>query len=347
MPSMQELVVVTAKAIERQAKEPNRVGLSTGLPALDRMTEGWQRGYYTALAGNSGVGKSLFLTWQLVLGAEQLEAGTRPGLGVFADAAQGDDSLKDREGKPPLMVFFSLEMNAMMVTSRMVAQTMARQQVEVDSHDIMFGKWPAWDSKAKAWASAHDRQAYKDGLRRLAQLGKYIYVDFEARTVARMRAVLTELARSYDIVWVGIDYFRLIEDASPGGDGVGRQEAISSALKRLSTDYMCGLFVVIDVTREGERSEQVEAYHIKWGNAVRYDADIVITLSAAEDTGSVQRQVHCKIAKNRVGTEGAFTYVAYLKSGRIVEAQETQSSAPFDWDAQAAGDGLLETIYAN
>ena len=80
-----------------EGRKGKNIGLSTGIPKLDKYTGGVQKIGYTLIFGLSGSGKSSFVLYSYIF---------RP--------------LKDHPEKPQKMLYFSLEMGVDMLLAKLL-----------------------------------------------------------------------------------------------------------------------------------------------------------------------------------------------------------------------------------
>jgi replicative DNA helicase len=152
MPGLAQLTKVTEGEIFRRTKRGSPPGVPTGLPSLDGWIGGWCRQSYGAVAADSGVGKSLLMSYWALVAAEALDKGFRPAFTVDSDTEHSEQRVAETENKPPIIVFFSLEMAGLLVTTRMLAQVISRNLGEhVDSQDLMFGYYPQYSRTRGTW----------------------------------------------------------------------------------------------------------------------------------------------------------------------------------------------------
>lgn len=296
MPFLSELVGQVYDELARRMTSTQPAGLPTGIPAIDEMIGGgWVRQQLSYLVGDSSVGKSWLASSWMMRGAQWLLAhtGERPMSGYILTGAAADDATRkavlDKENKQPIIVFWSLEMAESPVTTRMMAQLgKETYKIVLDSGHLQRGNLgvqpgtPEWDKVLE----------YMKGIYWLMhdEYGKYIYIDFESRNIPQFRSILSDLAAAYDICFVVVDYFRLIEDVASDGSMSTLQAEKSQKLKDIAKQFDCHVLSIFDITREGQKSTGIDVSQMKGGTAAQYDADLVLTLEQdREEAKAAQR----------------------------------------------------------
>ena len=314
MPLLSNLMPAVWERLALRLSSTQPIGLTTGIPELDSaLGEGWNRQELTYLAGSSGIGKSWLSLHFVLTGAQWLHdhSDQRPLSGYLIsrnndEHAKQRQQIQDKEGKQPLIVLWSLEMAEMAVAMRATALTARlRCGVDLDSAALRVGKLPVMpDDPAWPEYSAHLEEAYM-ALR--GELGPYVYIEFDDRNTGEFCETLDELTKDHDIVFVVVDYFRLIEEFQSDGSMANAQAQRSMQLTQLAKYYDCHVLAVFDITRLGQQAERVGLQHMKGGTAAQYDADVVLVLNEHERGGKekdvYERHgvVELMVAKNRFG----------------------------------------------
>lgn len=283
------------------------IGLTSGIPEVDAaIGGGFVRQQLSYLVGDSGIGKSWLVSWFVLQGAKALAKNpdTCPVSGYLLTGKNLDDDVKqavlDKINKPPIIVFWSLEMAELPVTVRLLTQLASEKEgIEIDSAALLQGKFKEGTGE----------EAFKKlstlYVETVKELGLSIFLEFSSTSIAQVRNVLDDLVRTYDIVLVVVDYFRLIDEMALDGSRVSIQEGRSGKLREIARDYDCHVLSIFDINREGQKAQQVHKYHMKDGTAANYDADIVITLGLAEGDDGTSKERHLIFTVEKARFSGA------------------------------------------
>lgn len=305
MPLLSTVVPEVWRRILQRRESGGPIGLPTGITELDELIGlGWNRQELSWLAGDSGVGKSYFISFVALQGAKFLAShpGWRPNSIYLVNDEQPDlalqEQIQDKEGKQPLIVVWSLEMSELPIVARMTTQAAKiLTGQDVDSKPVRLGRYS--DNEKPVLATAY--AALED------EWGKYVYLDFDSRSVQEHTDVLSDLALRYDVCLVLVDYFRRIEEMQAQGiaeEQGNKSRGLSDIAKFFDTHVCC----VFDITREAERAKHLGLHHLKGGTAAKFDADIIILMEefARGEEDSYERigVVDMKVAKNRHGETG-------------------------------------------
>jgi len=307
MPFLSDYIGEVYRNLSMRMTTDSPIGLTTGLPELDEMVGGgWGRQQLTYLVGDSGVGKSwMAMAWMLA-GARWLASNPedRPVSGYILSGAEVSENVRrmvqDKENKPPIIVFWSLEMAETPVTARLMSLLAYDLfNLQLNSGQLLRGRLEAergsaeWDRKVSI---------LKNLYREIKEVyGQRLYIEFDARTISQFRGILDELAKAYDVCLVVVDYFRLIQEVGYDGNQATAQEQRSEKLRSIAKDYDCHLISIFDINRQGQTSKTVEAHHMRWGVAANYDADFVLTVQdvGEEEDISEEKRLRLKVAKGR------------------------------------------------
>jgi replicative DNA helicase len=270
--------------------------------------------------------------------AGQLADGHRPASGYIIPPDEVDDetrqAIKMKEGRKPLVVFWSLEMDELSVYSRMLSQVARiEHDARVDSHRLLRGE--------PAGVDFDTLQGIQNNLR--DKYGPHIFLEFSDRTLAQMeRTLRTLVMHGNDIVLLVIDYFRLIQDQATNGSSVSRQEMVSARLRDVARYFDCHVLAIYDLNQEGMKQAVPKVWHMKWGTGAIYDADLVMGLGW--DNSTMQRvndneQIESagtilQVLKQRNGPTGGFKFTMDLYCGvprpyaPMVNSEDTWSAFP-------------------
>jgi replicative DNA helicase len=322
MPYIDDLFTTVYNMIAQRALMTRPAGLTSGIPSVDKaLGGGFVRQQLSYLVGDSGVGKSWLTSWFLLNGGLALQRSPDlcPVSGYVLSGQALTDKAKqavfDKEGKPPIIVFWSLEMAEFPLVARLTTQLLATRGIKLDSKLLVQGDLGGPGSRTRTLA---DSVLVKD----IPKLKQTIFMEFNATSVEKLREVLDELALTNDIVMVIVDYFRLIDELAMDGSRVSTQEGRSDKLRGVARDYDCHVLSIFDINRQGQLADQPHRYHMKDGTAANYDADLVITLGVEpgtkESTG-IERHLYFNVEKGRyIGNSETQLYLE-LDSGKVEE----------------------------
>jgi len=334
VPRLIDVIPRVFESIQARMTSEMPVGLSTGLPQLDEMLGGgWNRQELTYLVGDSGVGKSWLTLWWILVGAKWLaeHPDERPMSGYIV--LDSDDEIRQhihqKEGKLPIILFWSLEMAELPVVVRLLTQTAKLVTGEdFDSTKLKRGDFGTpttplshdiedqeWQQRAKdlyfAYLTLHTKWA------------KHIIAEFNTRSIDDFADILDETARHFDIVMIVVDYFRLIDESRSEGNVVASQEERSRQLSGIAKDYDCHVLAVFDINRLGERAKRVGLQHMRGGVAAKYDADTVLILERGDKPDRIVNEypievrLVLKMEKNRFGKQGSLQLHMNLATGHV------------------------------
>lgn len=330
MPKLCDVLPQVWERIALRMRTTQPMGLTTGIPDLDRVLgQGWTRQELTYLVGDSGVGKSWLTSWFVLSGARWLfeHPDERPFSGYLLSVDKQErvqQQVLEKEGKPPLVVFWSLEMMEMATVTRFTTQTVwMLLGKDLDSADVRLGRLTEGVTEedfARAYMCLR------------GEWGKYIWMDYTDRTIEDFRETLDDLSSDHDIVLVVIDYFRRIEEFESEGNIAVAQEVRSGALSELAHYYDCHVLCVFDITRTGQRASRIQLSHMKGGTAAQYDADTVLVLNEhlidtgrRKETYSREGLLDLEVAKNRFGMTGTIQLEIDRATGAIEPVSRGQA----------------------
>lgn len=323
---LSELLPPVWEVLTRRIQATDPIGLTSGIKQLDEfLGQGFNRQQLSYLVGDSGTGKSWLATSWLLRGAKWLAENPdkRPLSGhimLGESDEEYEEAVHEKTGKQPVIVFWSLEMPETPVVVRMLTQAAKESGgIDIESGQLLRGqikpKTPGWDAKAATLKKAYDLLRHN--------VGAYIYLDFESRTVGDLRATLDELIEERDVCLIVVDYFRLIQATSLSGSSVDVQAKRSEQLSSVAKDYDTHVTAIFDINRQGQKSKRVSITDMRYGVAAQYDGDVVMILSRdGEPVGDVAHLI-LRVEKNRFGREGQVDLALNLGTG-FVEPWEQQ-----------------------
>lgn len=236
--SIQEVLQTFYDSLHLLQENPEAVaGTKTGFSALDQVL--------------AGMGKT-----DLIL------VGARPGMGKTSFALNVATNVARQTGKK--VCFFSLEMSAEQVVSRMVSS-----EALVNSYSLRTGKLSTEDWEHLAYAASE-----------LAKC-KILIDDTSAMTVTAMKA---KLRREQDLGLVVIDYLGLMQGDKRAENRVQEVSAISRALKIMAKELGVPVICCAQLSRgpESRTDNRPQLSDLRDSGAIEQDADTVIFLYRSE-----------------------------------------------------------------
>lgn len=309
--------VLKMLALRIDSEQP--VGVSTGIASLDdKLGGGWMRQQTSYLVGESGVGKSWLTSWWLLTAAGWLNKETRPlsGYMISGKATEHKEMIKDKEDKPPIVVFWSLEMSESLVCYRLLTQLAYKmREASIDSKRLLSGELTNDNMEVinQVW---HQAASEYDNL----------FLEFDAKTLQQFEEVVADLSMRYDVCYIVVDYFRLIDIM--GVDSIAEAQSLrSSGLRRLAKEYDCHVQAIFDITREGEKADKIQASHMKGGTAARYDSDLTLSI---ECEGEDRNEAHLRLNTLKVRLTPSFTMDLHIDRATGVVSRWGEGREDFD-----------------
>lgn len=216
-------------------------GVLSGLPGLDRITKGFQKGNLIVLAAGTSIGKSA-LALQIALNA------------VVKQKKQ--------------ILFFTLEMTDLEVTDRLLAMHFG-----VPLHNIQRGV-----IKTKQEVATRDKNDYN--IKRLSEVKSLplFVVDDSSITVDDVERYAYSYQNKYGIDMIVFDYLQIAGDKSNEGE-VKRITEISRKLKKLASELKIPVLVLSQFSRDYEKQGRVPSLKdLKWSGSIEQDANVGIVL---------------------------------------------------------------------
>ena len=238
-----EALAEAIKTAEKAFKNENRiVGVSTGLHDLDRSLGGLHPSDLLIVAGRPSMGKTALAT------------------NIAFNAALS--TLNRKEGE--IVAFFSLEMSAEQLASRLLAQ-----EAEIASHKIRRGE-----------LSDKDFPKFVQVSRRLGQIPLYID-ETPALSVPALRARARRLKRQHGLSLIIIDYLQLMSAASGGRSGDNRVQEVSEitrGLKAIAKELNVPIIALSQLSRavESRDDKRPQLADLRESGSIEQDADVVM-----------------------------------------------------------------------
>jgi len=306
--SMSDLIRESIKQIEdAKNQESGVIGVASGFTALDRITSGWQPSDLVIIAARPAMGKTSYV------------------LSLARNAAV-DFNMP--------VAFFSLEMSAVQLVTRLVSS-----ESEISSEKLRSGD-----------LRSDEIQQIQTKIGRLSEAP--IFIDDSAGlSVFELRAKARRLKAQHGIQLLIIDYLQLM---SGNGDNGGNREQeismISRSLKSIAKELNIPVLALSQLsraveTRGGDKRPQLS--DLRESGSIEQDADMVqfITrpeyygITEDEDGNSTQGMATIIIAKHRNGSVGDVNlkFVGHLAKFEDFE-QGNNDFGEFDNNAMPLGE---------
>ena len=172
-----------------------------------------------------------------------------------------DDGISVKESVGAAVAFFSLEMSADQLATRILAE-----QSGISSSALRMGKIGREDFQALSFAS-----------QRLSQLPLYID-DTPGLTIAGLRARARRLKRRHNIGLVVVDYLQLLSGGGRATDNrVNEISEISRGLKTLAKELSVPVIALSQLSRAVEQREdkRPQLSDLRESGSIEQDADMV------------------------------------------------------------------------
>jgi replicative DNA helicase len=226
-------------------REGRLAGITTGLIDLDRKLGGLHPSDMLILAGRPSMGKTALAT------------------NIAFNAAKYCIDEADEETRGKAVAFFSLEMSAEQLATRILAE-----RVEVSSHKIRTGELSNEDFERLLVASTD-----------LHRIPLHID-DTPALTVSAMRTRCRRLARQKGLALVVVDYLQLMSPGKMGNSDSRVQEvsAITRGLKALAKELNVPVIALSQLSRAVEQREdkRPQLADLRESGSIEQDADVVM-----------------------------------------------------------------------
>ncbi len=251
--SLTGAITMAEKAYAREGKLS---GLSTGLKNLDDLTGGLQKSDLLILAGRPSMGKTALATNIAFNVARAYWQAQHDGQVV----QQGDGSVEVMDGG--IVGFFSLEMSADQLATRMLAE-----QSGISSSNIRKG------------------DIHEDEYGRLVNAARELndvpfYIDHTgAIPLATLAARARRLKRQFGLGLIVVDYLQLIRANSKRSDGrVQEVSEITQGLKALAKELDVPVLALSQLSRQVETRDdkRPQLSDLRESGSIEQDADIVM-----------------------------------------------------------------------
>ena len=236
-------------AIERAFNSGGHIaGKTTGLDSVNEKIGGLHDSDLIILAGRPGMGKTSLATNIAYNAAARM----------LRDL---NDGIAKEESVGAATVFFSLEMSADQLATRILAE-----QSGISSESLRMGK-----------ISREDFQQLSLASQRLNELPLFID-DTPALTIAAMRARARRLKRRHDIGLIVVDYLQLLQGTGRANDNrVNEISEISRGLKTLAKELEVPVIALSQLSRAVEQRDDKRPMlsDLRESGSIEQDADMV------------------------------------------------------------------------
>ena len=230
-------------------------GKTTGLTSVNEKIGGLHPSDLIILAGRPGMGKTSLATNIAFNCADRL-------------LRDRQDGIEDEKSVGAAVAFFSLEMSADQLATRILAE-----QAKISSEALRMGKIGRDDFRDLAHAS-----------QRLAELPLYID-DTPALSISALRNRARRLKRRHDIGLIIVDYLQLLQGSQRAQDNrVNEISEISRGLKTLAKELNVPVIALSQLSRAVEQREdkRPQLSDLRESGSIEQDADMVWFIYRAE-----------------------------------------------------------------
>ena len=225
-------------------------GITTGLDSLNTKIGGLHRSDLLILAGRPGMGKTSLATNIAFNAAQRL-------------VRDREDGIEDAKSVGAAVAFFSLEMSADQLATRILDE-----QSGISSENLRMGKISQQDFRNLARAAAE-----------LETLPLYID-DTPGLTIAALRTRARRLKRQRGVGMIVVDYLQLLQGSARGSNDnrVNEISEISRGLKTLAKELHVPVLALSQLSRAVEQREdkRPQLSDLRESGSIEQDADIVM-----------------------------------------------------------------------
>ena len=222
-------------------------GKTSGLTSLNEKIGGLHDSDLIILAGRPGMGKTSLATNIAFNAADRLRR----------DIADG---IEPKDSVGAAVAFFSLEMSADQLATRVLAE-----QSGISSEALRMGRISREDFQALSFAS-----------QRLAELPLYID-DSPGLSIGALRARARRLKRRHDIGLIVVDYLQLLQGSGKSDNRVNEISEISRGLKTLAKELAVPVIALSQLSRAVEQRDDKRPMlsDLRESGSIEQDADMV------------------------------------------------------------------------
>ncbi|MFZ5608685.1 MAG: replicative DNA helicase [Pseudomonadota bacterium] len=239
--------------IDRARRQDGISGRTTGIRELDLKLGGLQDSDLVILAGRPGMGKTALATSIAFRAAQVLRRDTL-------------DGLKPEESKGAVIGFFSLEMSADQLATRILSQ-----QARVSTEDLRKGRLGNEEFQRVARTAGE-----------LSDLPFYID-DTPGLSIAGLRARARRLHRRHGLGLIVVDYLQLLQGSITQRGGVPENRVqeiseISRGLKGIAKSLRVPVLALSQLSRsvESREDKRPQLSDLRESGSIEQDADIVM-----------------------------------------------------------------------
>ena len=242
-----ESVNMTEAALRR---EGNVAGVETHLTDLDKLLGGLHPSDLVILAGRPSMGKTSLAT------------------NIAYNAASSPRSERDAEGNliklPQLVAFFSLEMSAEQLATRILSE---RSKVRSDAMRKGELRNEEFDAVFEASRELYDLPLFVD--------------DTPGLSIAQLRTRARRLKRQRGLSLIVVDYLQLMQAAGGGSRPENRVQEVSEitrGLKAIAKDLDVPVLALSQLSRQVEQREdkRPQLSDLRESGSIEQDADVVM-----------------------------------------------------------------------
>jgi replicative DNA helicase len=250
--SMKSFLMASTEAIRNVEKAlqsgGSLSGVTTGLNSINGKCGGLHNSDLVILAGRPGMGKTALAT-NIAFNA------------ALRWTREREDGIEESKGVGAKVAFFSLEMSADQLATRILAE-----QSGISSELLRMGKISREDFRELSRAS-----------RELQELPLFID-DTPALTIAALRTRARRLQRRHGIGLIVVDYLQLLQGSGRSNDNrVNEISEISRGLKTLAKELGVPVIALSQLSRAVEQREdkRPQLSDLRESGSIEQDADMV------------------------------------------------------------------------
>jgi replicative DNA helicase len=249
-------VVASIQMTEAAVKRDSHVaGVATGLTDIDKLLGGLHKSDLVILAGRPSMGKTSLAT------------------NIAYNVATSMRAERDAEGNlfelPQVVAFFSLEMSAEQLATRIVSE-----QADVRSDAMRRGeiRQEEFDRLFEVSRALYDLKLFID--------------DTPALTIPALRMRARRLKRQHGLGLIVVDYLQLMQAAAGGRNDNRVQEVseITRGLKAIAKELAVPVVALSQLSRQTEQRDdkRPQLSDLRESGSIEQDADVVVFLYREE-----------------------------------------------------------------
>jgi replicative DNA helicase len=250
------LTLAVASAEAALKRDSHLSGVTTGFADLNAILGGMHKSDLIILAGRPSMGKTALATNIAFNAAE-----------AHREEHDGGGALSSSEGA--VVAFFSLEMSAEQLASRVLAEATG-----IPSENLRRGRF-----------STDDFTRIVDASKTIESLGFFID-DTPAISIAALRARARRLKRQHNLGLIVVDYLQLLRPAHSGRseNRVLEISEITQGLKALAKEIEVPVLALSQLSRAVEQRDdkRPQLSDLRESGAIEQDADVVLFIYREE-----------------------------------------------------------------